>query len=1109
MAGWDSENEEDDEDVDDATVPTSLEPVSINETKHSFEIKTSNSLEGFTSAQSLPSSESSILTKEGRKLRSRRFDVRELFAERTQPQSKRLKLEKTKQEVRTPVRETNSCTRDNHDFDSFDSDESDRITKQNNKGRRNSHNMRRTHARFDEISEHDIQMLRRKRLDKIMQDLKEGKVLTAEEQRNLMHLGLSSTEIEELKKVQKNNPKLGTLFAKSKNERECDPVRKNSGENGFESDLDKSFLSYDGLRALADVASLAKQTSPENSAEKYRKRESGESNAGENDLKGDGRAVTISVKRNDGTKLILVSGEKNRTDTNSIIHVIESKSKKPSMSVGNKTQLLKMRKAKSPPTKNIASNGEVSRETNVNEGKNVLIVTPSHNMSTSYVGNVENLIAKCGPLVVQRKRPNILRKPTTATPPAPQSDLISKEGSSTAKMKESVISKATGVSHNPTSDVIYGMQSTVSNSVQLNASQLPGKLVVNKTGGVSLGNFAKGPWTGVQSNTQVHKNGHVAGQVDSSLKQGLSTVYQQPQTQRKLLDINIGKPIAAENVNCIQNKSSLASLILITQSSPVIGQSGVPLIFTSDRHLIQGKSQDITQPVLLLTPKQPIVQQGLLQGKQLQQQCVLLKQQGDSRLVAYDRQPQRQYTFPMSSVTGHEAKSSITNSCPVTTLKSKLHAAALKRKLGGKNKGDVFQNLQQSITSSISAAVGLKGQVPYQRLQSLHLPGVNAGNATETLGQKNAINIIKTQPKIAPKTVQIVKSDILNGVHTTTRIGTSEQVLRKDAGHSSKLFVGSGLSSLSNVKGSYSGRYSDKGVTNILRKSTKSVGIIGRSCSVESLNGFQIARKGNTAVNPTVTSRASFTTFSNTYSPTKSLPSISTKQPVLAVPGLMSTPPSSSLKPTFAEAQRSTDGVPQATSPILIVPASFSTHQMTVSLPAQIVQLPAQIPSKQEVCGAAESNRGVATAAQLVIVPQTRAPKQVRPAVDSSTAVKALKLFEQAMKPVSTTDSLLPMDIKSSQSTVSEVTPMDLVDDNARTAENSNATVESTNRPAKDDADTSKVLNLNLKKDLVGTSTIVMDKSSVTYSTLVPIPCVEVKGSISEVVTVEDDNVRQ
>ena len=1095
MAGWDSENEDDDEDVD-TTVPTPSEPVSVSASKHSSEVKTPNSLEGLASAQSVPSSES-ILTKEGRKLRSRRFDVKELFADRTHPQSKRPKLEKTKQEVRTLVKETNSYPKDDHEFDSFDSDESDRTTKQNSRGRRTTHNMRRTHSRYDEISEHDIQMLRRKRLDKIKQDLKDGKVLTAEEQRNLMHLGLSSTEIEELKKVQKNNPKLGTLFAKSKNGGKSDYVRENSGENGFESDLDKSYLSYDGLRALADVASLAKQTSPENSKEKYRKREPAESNAVEKDLKGDGRAVTISVKRNDGTKLILVSGDKKRTDANSIIHVIENRSK----FVGNKTQLLRMRKTKAPTTKNTASDGEVSRETNANERKNVLIVSPDHNVSTSYVGDVENLIAKCGPLIVQRKRPNILRKPTTATPAAPQLDLlISKEGRSIAKVKEGATSKATSVGRSPTSDVMYGMKSAVSSSVQLNASQLSGQLVVNQTGAVSLGNYAKSPRSEVQS--QLHKSGHVTGQADSLLKQGLTTVYQQPQAQRKLLDINIGKPIAAGNVNSIQTKSSLASLILITQSSPVIRQGGVPLIFTSDRHLIQGKSQDMTQPVLLLTPKQPIVQQGSLHGKQVQQQCVLVKQQGDSRLVAYDRQPQHQYTFPMSSVPGHEAKNSITNSCPVTTLKSKLHAAALKKKLGGKNKTD----LQQSITSSISAAVGLTAQVPYQRLQSLHFPGMNAGNATETCSQKNTISIIKTQPKIAPKAVQIVKSGILNGVHATTRIGTSEQVLRKDSGRCAKLFVSSDLSSLSNVEGSNSGRYSNKGGNNILCKSTKSVGNTGHSCSVESLSGVQIFRKGNIPLNPTSTSRASFTTFSSAYLPAKSLPSTSAKQPVIAVPGLMSTPSCSSLKPALVEAQRSADAVPQATSPILIVPASFSTQQRTVSLPAQIVQLPAQIPSKQEVCGAAESNRGVATAAQLVIVPQTRAPKQVRPAVDSSTAVKALKLFEQAMKPVSTTESLLPVDIESNQNAVSEIAPVDLGDASARTAEKSYATIESTNRPVKDDADTSKLLNLNLKKDLIGTSTVVVDKSSVTYSTLIPIPCAEVKRPISEAVAVKEDN---
>ena len=1112
MAGWDSENdEEDDEEVDEAKDNNLPEATSISDNNTPSEFTNSSSSDRLSSYQSLPLNDTLTLTKEGRKLRSRRFDVKDLFAESSQLQSKRPKLENMKQDVRTQISVSNGCTKEDHDFDPCDSDESD-WTSKHNRRRRNVQNIRRKQARYDEISEHDILMLRKKRLEKIKQDLREGKILTAEEQRNLMHLGLSPREIEELKKLQKVNPGLTTLFAKHKVEgkRQMDNVKKESKEITFDSDIEKSFSSYDGLKALADVASLAKQTSPVSSPDKCKKGQVLQSITGETDSKGNESTVAKSVKKTDGTNLVLVGKDKNRSnaDKNSVAYATEDKGMTSASYIGNSKHITKSKAREMSSlhintTKNIVIEGKVPKATKDDERKERIVIAPSRSVSSSVTITAENCGGQNIPLILQRKRPNILRKTTTNTPIETHGDLInSVETNSTARMEHDSVAKATHTVSCTGASNLYEAKSAIASSMRSINTQVSRRLVVTQSGPISQVNYTKNPLVQMYGVDQVHINGRAVNQVDNLVKQNLPVVCQQ--SQKEPSDINTERPVVTGSIHSMQPKSSLGQLILVTQSSPIIGQSAVPLILATNSHLIQGKGQEKTQQVLLLAPKQPVLQQGSFQGKQPQQQCVVLKQQGDTCLLTYEQQTQQ---FG-GKVMGHavsEVEQITSSTCPVTTLKSKLHAAALKKKLSGKSKTDIFQSVHQPVASNIKAPIGFSGKLLHENVQSLQLPASKTRKLTETSSQRKTISIVKTQPKIAPKAVQIIKSSILNGTHPAKIACTSEEVVGNDVKTNSVPIVCSNITPISNLSATCSPRYSGKDV-NIKIGKPKEVGVADKVHSVEGSKHVQIIRKVNTPVNATDADKAVFfTSWSNAYIPKKpQLPS-SNMKPAITELGISS--PSLSTMPALSESQKSVDSLPQVTSQILIVPASFPSHQRTVSLPAQIVQLPAQIPSKQEVCGAGESNRGIATAAQLVIVPQTRAPKQIRPAADSTTAVKALKSLEQAMKPASTVSSLMALETTTTQDNA-EYAHIDLGDVSISTLEKSDASIQLASKSLckQAGADTSNLL-LSLNQDVVASSAVVKDKSSVTYSTLFPIPCAEVKASVSETVTVKEEDI--
>ena len=1117
MAGWDSENDEDDDEVDDEkTQKDPVEAASIQGANALNDVVNPVPSGDFVASQCLPPSDTLIFTKEGRKLRSRRFDVKDLFSESAHPQSKRPKSERLKQSVGTQLNDNAGCMK-NHNVDICESDEVETTQRQNSRKRRNLQQLRRKYARHDEISERDIQMLRRKRLEKIKQDLKEGKILTAEEQRNLMHLGLSSREIEELKKLQKRTPELETLFVKTNIEekRNMNTVRKEMREGGFNSDNEKSFSFYDGLKALADVASLAKQT-PDGSSVKYKKEQVAESRAGKIDSKGNETGFANSVVKTGDLNLDLVGIEKNRSSAKkqSSMQVVEDRSVATSSSVGNTEHLARSTKSEVPPKQiitvnNIVVEGTISGASTVDREKEKICSTPSREAFACPV-TTENCVTKCIPLILQRKRPNILRKPVATSPVAVLSDLMSsKDTSSSARISQDLVVRTTGIASSVgNGDAVYEVKPAIVSSSRYTTSQTSKRLTFSQSGTVDIKDYVKHSRGQVLGANQIDMNGRAISQLDNIAKESLPVVSQQSQSQKQPLGVNAGKPILASSFHNIQTKSSLGPVILVTQSSPVIGQAGVPLILASNSHLMQGKGHEKTQPLLLLTPKQPIVQQGSFQSKQPQQQCLMLKQQGDTCLLAYEQPPQ-QPLGKVSSVTEHatgEVERSASNSCPVTTLKSKLHAAALKKKLGSKGKTDILQSVQYPIISNVNAPIEFTSRVPQQSFQSLPVSGMKVGKKSDTSNQRKTINIIKTQPKIAPKTVHIIKSNVLNGSHPPVIVCSSEQTVRNDAKLCSIPIVSSDVAPLSNTDITSSPR--DKDADTMVGKAAKTVGIVPEhSSSIDSLKNVQIIKKVTTPVNSTDTDKAVyFTNWSNAYVPKKH-PVSSSKQNVVAVlPGKAST---SSVKPPLTDVRGSVDSITPVSSQILLVPASFSTHQRTMSLPAQIVQLPAQIPSKQEVCGAGVSNRGVATAAQLVIVPQTRAPKQIRPAVDSTTAVKALKSLEQAMKPVAMIHSLMSPEIQPTKDkTAKEYTPIDIGDVSSSILEQSIASTQISNSSvcSQGGADTSKLL-LNLNQDVVvASSSAVKDKSSVTFSTLVPIPCAEVKASVSNVVSVTEEH---
>ena len=1097
--GWDSENDEDDDDMDEKIVENSPKSTSENTTSALNEAQDVELSRGFFSPEGAARNDIVTLTKEGRKLRSKRFDVKDLFGEATQPPYKRTRSDKIKHDLN----EDGNVWREDSDDDAYEPDESSNVPNQCRQRKKSMQKLRRRQTtRDDEISDRDIKMLREKRLERIKQDLKEGKMLTAEEQRNLMHLGLSSHEIEELKKLQKNNPEFDHLCARSKlkEETRMDSDKKSSRENVFKIDSSKLCLSYDGLKALADVATLAQQTSPEKESKKLQviKTSTDQVNL-------IGNAASLfgkSVNKPDGANLILVGNHKGKGNASPLIYVIEGKEDNSGqgIQVNNSKKLITTSKA-SGQVKNIIIQEKVSKITKNEQGIDRIISTSSPKTSSCISSALDK--GSGTPMILQRKRPNILRKPATNTSLSVQAEVIgSKETNFKFGLKGG-------------NDKRQDIKPPFANSEPLGATQMTRTLSVIQSGPISVtdGSLVASSMGQIpgssQGQGQGQTGGRVIGQVDKIIKQNFALVSKQTQVQKQHLNMNTVKHIVNGCAQSSQSNSATGPVLIVTQGSRVIGQNGVPLILASNnQHVLQGKSHDKNQPVLLLTSKQPLLQTGSLFPKQQQQkqQCVVLKQPLDTCLLTYDQQQQLHQGTPVTGQSLSETEQKASTSCPVTTLKSKLHAAALKRKHNGKNKIDLFQHSYQPITAKINAPLKIESgfttdtSSSLSNVQSSSFTGMKTGNMVETSGQRKAISIIKQPPKIAPKTVHIVKSNV--SIPATI---TYQTIQDKDIKISPVQVSCSDFTPVSGIIASSSSRNVIRDVNTIM-SSAKAVAVADQLNSVTGLKNVQIVKKVNTPVNATDADKTVFfTSWSNAYVPKKSRLSSPQQKQVISMPGKRST--FQPIKPAISSLNQNVSAISQATSQILIAPAAY---QRTISLPAQIVQLPAQIPSKQEVTGAAESNRGVATAAQLVIVPQTRAPKQIRPAIDSTTAVKALKSLEQVMKPMAAVDSLLSSDVRNTNEATdasNELSSSNLVELQADDPKSSRISPRTITESTQNEPNASPVL-IASNQDVVSSSSTVKDKSSVTYSTLSPIPCAEIQASVSETSTLNEDDTK-
>ena len=194
----------------------------------------------------------------------------------------------------------------------------------------------------------------------------------------------------------------------------------------------------------------------------------------------------------------------------------------------------------------------------------------------------------------------------------------------------------------------------------------------------------------------------------------------------------------------IKTTNANASMFIVSEGSQLITQGGIPVILDAKaQQIVQaGNNNELSQPVLFLTTNQPLLDPTKFQENQLQQQQqqrLVIQQQGESCVLRL--QPQQ----PLSNAKGAMAtagypgglindttKLALTK-CPVTTLKSKLHAAALKKK-GTRNRlSDALQRYK-AITSRVTA--------PSDNLQ-------NVGNK---------IQIVKKHQAIQPKSISIVKN---------------------------------------------------------------------------------------------------------------------------------------------------------------------------------------------------------------------------------------------------------------------------------------------------------------------------------------------------------------
>ena len=1115
--GWDSENDEEDFDIE-VKSEENLARCDSEAVRNGNEmVENLNAIVNMISSGEAPGDPA--LTKEGRKLRSKRFNVKELFSDPTQPPSKRIKAEKKKQGSSTP--DGSEWATDGQHCYPYEQNDCDRAERRQK--RRAASCFRRNKGRDDFISEQEILMLREKRLEKIKKDLREGKVLSVEERRNLMHLGLAPQQIKELISLHDKNPDQTNSGSKPIGD-DVGPMDVDAAkvdDSVVKIDGSKLFLSYDGLKALADVASLAQQTSQDGTLSEQKPKQ--KAKQGNDVVKQSGSAeVSVTVSKTEhaklathgNAKLILVGSQKDKGSTNgaSVVYVIEDKAKQKTETgkqplVINKSTCAAATTSTQERIKNIvieAKSPNVAKQSGAEKDK-VLITTNvktpgiSITRSTGSMGNDR-------PLILQRKRPNILRKSIAV---ATRADVItSKEARPSLRAPDSI---GPSVS---TSRRAQDMQpSTVKSTVAAIHVSMPS--TDTQSGAVGMGDVKLEPPLVISSQGQV--GGRVIGLVDSIVRQNVPISPKQPILHKQQLDINTGKQIVKGHFQNLPGKPTAAgSVVIVTQGSQVIGHNGVPLIIASNtQSLIQGKGHDKNQPVLLLTSKQPMLQQGTFQANQ-PAKCVVVKRQADSSLLAYDQQCNKSSAVGGYNLT--EGGNVPSTNCPVTTLKSKLHAAALKRRLNSKNKADLFQTNYQPISaktnSPMKSETEISGAVVASNLVASERSGIAVdvpeASCQKTVGIVHPVRPAKmtNQPKIAPKAVHITKSAVPNGLESVQLSRSSKSVDGIELGQVQCL--NQNTDEPSSVIGACNQRILVTDVNTIVSSASAS-GISDQATPIGGMRNYQIVKKLNSPVNSTNAADKAvfFTSWSHAYIPNKPGITNAKQRPFLSVPGTRS-PLYQPIKPALATMQGSENlgsatTVPQPTSPVLITPTVFSSYQRTISMPAQIVQLPAQIPSKQEVSGASESNRGVATAAQLVIVPQTRAPKQIRPAIDSTTAVKALKSLEQVMRPVSTVSSLMTLEIgkaiENAKVTV-ENSPSIVADAEANvTPKGAEVLTGSCISAANEQASSQNETNASIfvlipNQEVSDASATVKDKSSVTFSTLSPIPCAEIKAPV-------------
>ena len=244
---------------------------------------------------------------------------------------------------------------------------------------------------------------------------------------------------------------------------------------------------------------------------------------------------------------------------------------------------------------------------------------------------------------------------------------------------------------------------------------------------------------GAQQKTLIVSQGYKIANQSASAGTQLRQLLQPKAVTSSTLQSSLS--LQSNLIHKIKTTSANASMLIVSEGSQLITQGGIPVILDAKaQQIVQaGNNNELSQPVLFLTTNQPLLDPIKYQENQ-QQQRLVIQQQGESCVLRL--QPQQQ---SLSNAKGAMATASYPGGlindttklaltkCPVTTLKSKLHAAALKKK-GTRNRlSDALQRYK-AITSRVNA--------PNDDLQ-------NVGNK---------IQIVKKHQAIQPKSISIVKN---------------------------------------------------------------------------------------------------------------------------------------------------------------------------------------------------------------------------------------------------------------------------------------------------------------------------------------------------------------